>query len=327
MMEKKQNLLESIQGHYSCLALLRLQRMGILKNLVTSRSAELLAVEADIDFSLLTRVLEFLASSTDFIKQTRKGFYQLDNISYTELLFNLEKFVGAYGPAIGYLGESSKMSSAVNYQALAKAFIEAANFTTLFVPEMIRKSNVSYLLDLGCGTASLLIQLGKQESEFKGLGLDSDLYMCRYARKAIKTADLNQRLKIRCADGGNLTESLTKREIKQVEGVYGRSFLNEFFGKGEVEVIEVLKQLHKLFAGRKAWFIDYFGQLGHGGSSGKKHKLTLLQDLAQLVSGQGIPPPNTQVWRKIYKKAGCKLLKANEFENSDIRWFIHEVVL
>jgi len=292
-----------------------------------SRSAKSLAEEADTDPLLINRVLEFLAVSTNVIKQTRKGYYQLGDTSYAEISFNLEKFVGAYGPAVQTLGAMSKKTSAVDYQALAKAFIGAANFTTLFVPEMIYKSGIRYLLDLGCGTASLLIELGKKQAEFKGLGLDSNPNMCRYARQAVQTAGLNRRIKIRQADGRNPADSLTKAELESVEGVYGRSFLNEFFGDGDLQAIEVLKQLHALFNGRRAWFVDYFGQLGQSNNFNGRNKLTLLQDFAQLISGQGVPPPNTKTWRKIYTKAGCKLEKAQEFENSEIKWFIHEVIL
>lgn len=319
----QQSLLDSVQGYYATTALLRLHRLGILEHLAKPKNSTLIANEFGIDGSILEQVLEFLTLTTSVIDSPRKGIYRLRNVSVIELVFNLEKFAGAYGPALQALPATSR----VDLRALAGAFVSVSDFVDPIVPEMIRDAGIRHLLDLGCGTASLLIALARNDPGFRGVGLDRNPHMYKCARRAVRSAGLANRITIRHADGADLAASLSKEERSRIDGVHGRSFLNEFFGRGDLNAVRVLRHLHRHLPGRKAWFVDYFGQLGHKRSDSGRRQLTLLQDLAQTVSGQGVPPPSTRAWHKIYEKTLCRLLGVQEFETADIGWFVHEVIL
>lgn len=327
----KQGILDAIQGYYGTALLLQFHRLGILHKLASPSSAKTIAKEHGINVTVTEQVLEFLARTTDVIEQMRDGRFRLGSTPRIELSFQLEKFAGAYGPTVYALGDMTRKGgdgkARVDQHALAVAFIETRNFLSPYIPELIGQSGVNCLLDLGCGTASMLIELGKRNKNFQGIGVDANQTMCRFARKAIREESLSHRIKIKHADGRDLRNCLSAAQRKQVEALHGRSFLNEFFAAGDRDVIEVLRRLRTLFHGRIAWFVDYYGELGQRVRPRSDCQLTLLQDVVQSLSGQGVPPPDIRSWRRIYRKAGCQLRREHEFQGPGIRWFIHEVEL
>ena len=325
----KLGILDVIQGYYAGVLLLELRRLGVLNELTSPQRAATLAQQHRLDQLLTQQVLGFLAHTSDVIVQNQ-GYFQL-GLPNAELSFQLEKFVGAYGPVVSDVGRAirkdCKGKDLVDRLSLARAFMETKNFANPFVPDLISASGIHCLLDLGCGPASLLIEMAKSDTEFRGIGIDSNQVMCRYARREVRDADLSRRIKIKCGNATNLKNQLSVSERNKVEGVHGRSFLNEFFASGDDLVIEMLQRLRSLFKNRTAWFVDYYGVLGDGIRLAPDAQLALLQDLAQVVSRQGVPPPNEPRWRKIYGKARCKLKRSHEFSGPKIRWFIHEVEL
>ena len=58
-----------------------------------------------------------------------------------------------------------------------------------------------------------------------------------------------------------------------------------------------------------------------------RYRHTLLQDMAQSISGQGIPPADVAQWAAVYEAAGCGLLHVYEGDSSGIAWFVHVVRL
>ena len=76
-------------------------------------------------------------------------------------------------------------------------------------------------------------------------------------------------------------------------------------------MIAWLASLKSAFPGRTLLISDYYG--GHPGGGQKPRKPDIaLHDFAQLISGQGIPPPNLKAWRKIYHMADCAMVHAVE---------------
>jgi SAM-dependent methyltransferase len=310
---------------------LQLNRLSVLHDLLVPCDVKSLAAKHRLNVSLMSHALEFLARTTEVIIQKRDGRFQLGDTSPIELAFQLEKFVGAYGPALHMLGDAMRHPDAgkihVDRRALAAAFAGAGSFLTPLVPDLIRKAGVRCLLDLGCGTASLLIELARSDREFRGIGVDASRFMYRHARRTLRENGLGRRIKVKHVDGRDLRGGLSPTEITRIDGLHGRSFLNEFFASGDRDIVEVLRQLRALFPRRKAWFVDYYGRLGHSAGSKDDCQLTLLQDIAQTVSGQGVPPSDAKTWRAIYRKAGSRLKRAYEFQGAGIKWFIHEVEL
>ena len=75
--------------------------------------------------------------------------------------------------------------------------------------------------------------------------------------------------------------------------------------------------------GRALLVSDYYGCLGQ--RDGRWFPKTALHDFVQVISGQGVPPPNLESWQAIYADAGCGLVHALEDDNAS--GFIHIVRL
>ena len=114
--------------------------------------------------------------------------------------------------------------------------------------------------------------------------------------------------------------------------------LNEFFLRGplagaENEAVQVLKDWRSIFPpGCLLMNVDYCGYLGTETptSSDKLRSLSstlLVHDIAQVSSGQGVPPPSGAAWKEIYEAAGCELVDGVSFTRSrnSMRSFIHIV--
>jgi hypothetical protein len=149
--------------------------------------------------------------------------------------------------------------------------------------------------------------------------------MCRLARKRSRLAGVESRIRIYEGDGRSVGSVVSQRSLRSIDAVHGRSFLNALFGSGSGEAVAVLRQLGKLLPGRAAWFIDYYGDLGKSRRPLKECRLALLQDVAQIASGQGVPPSGAKDWMRIYDDAGCEFRDAVEIQNPGIRTFVHQV--
>ena len=84
-----------------------------------------------------------------------------------------------------------------------------------------------------------------------------------------------------------------------------------------------------LFSRKKVYGdeVNYYGKLTQLHTIDLKYRHTLLHDIVQVISAQGIPPPDLEKWVAIYHAANCQLVHAYEGESSGIEWFIHVVQL
>jgi hypothetical protein len=329
----KQSLLESIAGGFCGEILLQLKRLKVLSELKQWRASGELAKKLHCDPFVLGVLLEFLSENSEVIARSTHGKYKtgLNSRKMMELGFCLEKFVGAYGPATrnvrGVLLQGSVIGKILDEQALASAYAELGIVKNPVIPEAVERNGIRCLLDLACGTSSLLIELGLRNPAFRGYGIDSNPAMCRISKSRLRALKLNRRVEIRQGDACNIQAYLKPREIREIEAVHGRSLLNEFFGRGSEGAVRLLQNLRLALPGRVAWFVDYYGRLGSRSRPNRRFLYTSLQDVAQLLSGQGIPPPDQRTWRKIYEGAGCRLIEARAFRDESISWFIHTVRL
>ncbi len=322
------DLTGALQGYYAVEVLLQLQRVGVLGGLVEGRRAGELARPLGLNARLLAELLEFAARTTNIVVQDRRGRYRLGASSLPEVVFQLEKFAGAYGPVVRGIPchLRGQAGATVDEGAMATAFAAAGDEGGPVVA-LAQGAGVRALLDLGCGPATLLIRLAAGDSEFRGWGIDASAAMCRLARVRARAAGVGRRVQVLHADARCPERVLKKDDRRKIDAVHGRSFLNELFGRGDKLAVSVLRRLRRLFPGRVAWFVDYYGELGRARHSLDERRLALLQDLAQAVSGQGVPPPDGKSWQKVYGQAGCRLNDCQEYEGGGIRWFVHTVQL
>jgi SAM-dependent methyltransferase len=312
-------LVEAFQLSHAVATLHDLKLFTALKKPATANE---LAARYALDVRLLRGVLEYVAARTDLLRRSGERFVATANYS-AESRFLLDLYVGAYGGNAAHLARllrnSSAAPSAVDRLRHARAF-EAADVLTLgILPELIRRFGLNHVLDLGCGNGALLVELARQDLNFVGWGIDFNRAMCKAARARIRAARLGKRLRVLEGDCRKLRSALPDKVSAMVRAVVAGNVANEMFADGHSRAIAWLRDMRKALPGRPLLIADYYGRLGQK----KRHpsRKTLLHDYAQLISGQGVPPPDAAVWRSIYSRAGCRLV--HMIEDKATTRFIH----
>ena len=292
-----------------------------------------LAAEHGYDVTRLRGALEYVSRRTDILVCAPDGEYVLnpDYADYHQLGFHLDKFIGAYGALVRDLDESLRGSArrrgGVDEQLLAEAFTRAGRAGVQADAYVLGQWNVRCLLDLGCGPASLLIHLAANDPDFRGWGVDQSMAMCEVATARVSEAGLARAVHITHADVRDLDAAFHARRAASFDAIHCKSLLNEFFGSGSAEATDVIRTLRAMFSGRLLFNSDYYGRLGADSSSQDGCAHTLVHDVAQLLSGQGVPPATLSDWAEVYDRAGAEFMHTYEAQMNGIAWFIHVVQL
>ncbi|WP_144440830.1 methyltransferase domain-containing protein [Streptomyces roseifaciens] len=331
-MTTRRDAMDVIEGFYCSQTVWALHRLGVLPRLEDGADVPALAEEFALDEQLLSAVLDFIHRTTDLLVREDHHYRLAPSCRpYRRTAFHLEKFLGAYGPVIAgtatVLAAPGSGPELRDLPSLARAFGQLEPRSPSLTARVLRAWGVTSLFDLGCGAATLLVELATADPEFRGWGADSSDAMVKAADERISRSGLGGRLRILRSDVRELGGLTPRPDVEDVQALYGRSIANEFFADGGRSAVEVLTGLKELFPGRLLFLEDYYGRLTHHPPAGGNHRHTLLQDLAQVLSGQGVPPPDLPGWSGVYQAAGCSLVKAYEGHNEEISWFIHVLVL
>lgn len=301
-------------------------------DMLTPRTVSWLAKHHQVDACGLRRILKFLALSTSVIK-SQNDTYQLTETStpLAGLRFNLEKFQEAYRLPVRQSLETlgslppGLPRPRINAKAMADAFSAVSDTVSRTVVEAVERSHIKCLLDIGCGTGSLLRTLAIRNPQFTGIGVDKNRTVCRRMLTLAREAGVSRRISAIVGAAPPALRRLRRGERERVDGIYGASFLNEFFGDGRARAAEILKELGGLFPARTAWFVDYYGVLDTPNRN--VPIVNLLQDVAQVVSGQGIPPATEEAWADLFRAGNCRVVSQRSFRNGSTKWGLHVVVL
>jgi SAM-dependent methyltransferase len=323
------DVIDDLSGYYRSLMLLHLCRSGVLVHLKSRLTSAELAAASGLQHAPLKACLDFMCETSDLVRRDRKRQYYsvLTKAEIMEVCFLAEKFIGAYGKCILQLpalvnGIDAQDVCHPDLNALSSAYEYMAETPRSLVVAMIAGSRIRRLLDLGCGTGSLLVQLAEVKPSFSGVGVDSSRAMCKSARRHANKHGLGSRIRIFCQDATEVSQ------LPDADALHAASLINELFSQGSGGVIRFLKQLRDRFEGRDFWVVDYYGTLGLGSRAPKEGALHgQLHDVVQLLSGQGVPPATLREWRSIYRQAGCHLIEAHDLKGDRIRWFVHRVRL
>ncbi len=332
LMTAQQHALEVVEGFYTSHAVWALHRLGVLARLEDGATVSDLAVELSIDERMLSALMDYVHQTSGMLERSDRCYRLVPTCRpYSRVTFHLEKFLGAYGPVIAATAEILRRPETGpplrDLRALARAFDEPVPPTMSLTAQVLRAWGVTSLLDLGCGPATILIELGLADPDFRGWGADAAQEMVQTARDQVHRAGLGDRIRIMRSSAQKLATSAADLLEVEVQAVYGASIANEFFADGGTSAVDLLRGLKALFPGRLLFLEDYYGRLSHPVPADDNHRHTLLQDLAQVFSGQGVPPPDLAGWADIYRAAGCTVVKAYEGDNDGVAWFIHVVAL
>lgn len=325
-------LLLALNGHAVSRILYTLDEAGLLEHLRSPQQVDSLAIRTGVDRIWLGCVLDFIAHASPIVRSLGHDRYVLDS-EYAKdgrLAFELRKFIGAYGPCLDVV-DSCPMK--VNQSALARAFDQSAgkrrslsSHPSLAATTLREFHVASYVLDLGCGPAELLVELAISEPSFKGIGVDVNFAMCAAARARITEVGVTAQIQIRHGDALDVLSRLPSSHTGHITAVHASSYFNALFHNGGSEAIGALVGLREVLPGRILVIGDYYGRLGSG-KPVNDLGWTLLQDLAQACSGQGVPPSERAGWEALYRKAGCRLISAREESTGGYIHFIHVVKL
>jgi SAM-dependent methyltransferase len=318
--------LDLVEGLHLGFAVSVLHDLEVLAMLDEPRSAEDVAVELDLDPRLLRGTLAYVAARTDLLNEMDGRFAATADYAHGAR-FLLELYAGAYRPnavrLARLLRQPSLAASVVDRRCHARAFENAGPHALGALPQIVRQLGFDHVLDVGCGPAALLVRLARDDPQFTGWGLESNPAMRRAARAAIRVAAVGRRIRIVAGDSRNLAAALPAAVRSEIRTVTASHVVNEMFGSGPAGAVSWLRGLRAALPGRPLLLSDYYGRLGSNAKP--QHRETLLHDFAQLISGQGVPPPGLAEWRAIYAEAGCRL--AHVIEDRTTTQFVHIVVL
>lgn len=321
-------IFDLVEAFQICHAVTTLHDLKMFVALKQQATAESLASKRGFDPVLLRGILDYIAARTSLL-QKKGRYFKLAGDYSRHSRFLLDLYAGAYRRNATHLHKLMPMqgrthaAGLVDRVRLARAFSECGGGDQNWVADIIRQLRFNHVLELGCGPASLLVQLAVEDLAFYGCGLDHNPAMCKLARGAIRAAAVSDRVKLIRGDAGDLAKSFPACESSDIQAILACQVTNGMFGAGDLTILNWLRQIRKVFPGRYLMIVDYYGRLGH--TTYGQHRETLLHDYAQLVSGQGVPPADNQSWRKIYARAGCRLLHL--IEDQHTTRFMHILML
>ena len=329
----KRRLLDIVEGFYQSHIIYHLHRHKLLERMISARHVSELAKEFGYDQDLLSAIFEYIYQTTDIFKRSSSGKYSINPRyrAYYHLGFHLDKFIGAYGPPVVQLEKSLRSNTLgrqfVDRKRQAEAYRIVEPKPIPIVLKTIQDRKMNSMLDLGCGTAVILRELCALDSDFQGYGVDSSKAMCKVARDSISKLGLSDRIRITHTDARHIGTHLRPQVRDSIMSLHAKGIINELFRFGDKEAVSFLSKLKKLFPGRLLFVVDYYGKLTRVRKPLERHKHTLIHDLAQVVSAQGVPPSDLTGWAKVYYAAGCSVEHAYEGEGEGVQWFVHLVRL
>jgi SAM-dependent methyltransferase len=302
-----------------------LHELNILDELAEHPStADVMATRHRVDGAMLRGVLVYVAARTDVIRRKGRTFAATRHYE-SEARFLLDLYVGAFRPNAIRLRDVLRNprlgATVVDRARHARTFERAGGSAARPIAALIRALQLTHVLDIGCGSGDLLVQMGAADPNFVGWGIEMNPALCRAARARVRAACLTRRIHVIEGDSRRLGAVLPRAVRGEVTGVTACQVANELFRSGVDAAIAWLRGIRKTLPGRPVLINDYYGRLGT--STQGRHRQTLLHDYAQLISGQGIPPPRLQDWRAIYADGGYRLVHV--LEDRATTQFIHVV--
>lgn len=315
-----------IEGFFLSQAFAAIERIGILEALKLPQSVNDLARRYRVNEAILDAGLQMLATRTTLIRYARRK-YTATSACDSATKFLLLQYLASYGANAVHLEEvlrnPSVASRFIDRYQHQRAFLNAHTSTEDPLVQLILQFGFNSILDIGCGTGSLLLHLASQCPQFRGWGIDSNPYMCRAARRRIAQAGQRKKVRIINGDSRQLSLRIPVPITSRVQAITASGVANEFFFEGIRNAVSWLSGIKRVFPGRRMFIADYYGQLGFRRKPDRRG--VALHDFVQVISGQGVPPPDRNGWLKVYRLAKCKLVHVEDQKGAPN--FIHVVQL
>jgi SAM-dependent methyltransferase len=323
----RSDVVSMIAAHYAALITDALHQTGVLKALrVPSAPAEL-AMHCGLAEDLLAPLLAFVALTTTLVERRPDGRFALTGED-RDLAFSghmLDQYVGGYGPPLAALGtllrEGRTAASLVDLGRHAAAFAGCDAGPLSEAAKLVLDLGATGVIELGCGGGQTLCALAAADPALTALGIDANPALVASATARAGALGLSKRVQIKLGDALEVLDSMP---IDGVQVILAASMLNALWNEAG-RVAAFVRKLGSLLPGRLLVVSDYYSHLAGDSEHGTAR--TLLHDIAQLVSGQGLPPPSIDGWKAAYTEANASFLHAFEASADGIDRFIHLVKL
>jgi SAM-dependent methyltransferase len=314
-----------IEGFYLTLTFNAFLAGNVLERLESGATAEEVARLLGREPSIARALLEFAVETSDVVVRAPAGRYRIREryATWSALRFHLRKFVGAYGHLIMNLQSGQSL---IEPGALASAYAGLPERGPSLPGVLLRRLGVRDLLDLGCGPGRLLLELATPDTKFQGWGIDSDSVMLRLARRRIKQAGFSGRVRVAQHDCRAIDE-LKMPSLDHVTAIHAGNVMNGLFDPDSDRAVNMVARIRRRFPGRTLYVSDYYGELTYRRRIPRGLRHSVLQDVVQVLSGQGVPEPTLARWLDVYRRAGAELADVVEGSDAGIRWFLHSVQL
>ena len=326
----KETFFDVIAKFYALKIIDAFHRFGILGDFVRGKSALDLSEKYNLEAGMLEYLCEFVNQIDEGrLKSSLRMMEGNVDRSLIGVEFALDQYVGAYGHCFEQLEclltrATDKAPDRGSGQSRhADSYEESEDWDHNPLSFLLARLKPKFVVDLGCNTGRLLRQLASRDPEFRGIGVDLNAIAISRARALADNEGLSARLQFATADASDLPSLMEHDTRALVEVVVASSILNEFDFAENKPVISFLQSLKRSFPGSILLACDYYGLLGMGYGETVSDISTLVHDVAQVVSGQGVPPSSFDSWREIYEAADLAVLRVIDLPPEGSRTFVH----
>jgi SAM-dependent methyltransferase len=258
-------------------------------------------------------------AGSDGYALTPRGRHLANDVPAAMLGYHAEAY-GAVSTKLGALlrGESTYgVDVERDHAALGRHCAELARaFVAPVARTAIERNGARRVLDLGCGDASFLIDLCRDNASLRGIGLEIAPAAVSEARERVAAAGLDDRITI--VEGDAFAPSSWPAICREADVCVMVGVLHEHFRAGEQAVVRVLDTYADIFLGPDRWVLLVEPQLRYDASDANFF-------LIHALTKQGFPRAKDE-WLQVIAKSRLECRRALEAPNLPFGFVQYELV-
>jgi len=277
-----------------------------------------IAKTLNINEYLLDSCLNFLWSVTNAIEKNPDNTFTLKDRDFANPFYIIKAYKSVFdniGPALQMkikYGDDIRRDGA--YLQRSSEIVTRSGVRNT-IDRMPR--DISYLVDLGCGSAESLIYFCKSADNRHGHGIDIDSLTALKARNNIASNQLSERISI--AENDILDTAKWKTlKFGLNTAILASTILHELLAENENRLINFLRELREFAYGSRLYILELdtpdFESLKNEENEAKKLFFATYR-LWHPFSAQGMPMGKDS-WEKLLKRAGLHIdrIRKSEYE-------------